>query len=82
MKLFLISQNQNNDYDTYDSAVVAASDEEAARQMDPGTGSPVKEWNRQYSSWCAGPEHVTVRYLGEAADGVEHGIVCASFNAG
>lgn len=31
MKLFLISQTQNNDYDTYDSAVVTAPDEETAK---------------------------------------------------
>ena len=81
MKLFLIAQEQNNDYDTYDSAVVAAPDEETAKQMAPGTGKPVKDWKKNYSAWCNGPEHVTVRYLGEAVD-VEQGVVCASFNAG
>jgi hypothetical protein len=80
MQLFLISQDQNKGYDTYDSAVVAAPDEETARQMNPETGSPVKDWKRNYSSWCNGPEHVTVRYLGEAVD-VEQGVVCSSFNA-
>lgn len=82
MKLFLISQEQNNDYDTYDSAVVAAPDEETARQMNPGTGKPVKDWSKRYSSWCYGPEHVIVRQIGEAAADVEQGVVCASFNAG
>ena len=81
MKLFLIKQDQNTDYDTYDSAVVAAPDEETAKKMDPGTGKPVEKWNANYSSWCNGPEYVTVRYLGEAVD-VEQGVVCASFNAG
>ena len=81
MKLFLIAQTQNEDYDTYDSAVVAAPDEETARQMDPATGKPMEDWRKDYNSWCNGPEHVTVRYLGEAAD-VEQGVVCASFNAG
>ena len=80
MKLFLISQEQNNEYDTYDSAVVAAPDESTARHMNPGNGKPMDEWD-QYNSWCLGPEHVTVRYLGEAVN-VEQGIVCASFNAG
>lgn len=80
MKLFLISQNQNEDYDTYDSAVVAALDEETARQTDPSTGGQ-KDWSDRYSSWCNGPQHITVRYLGEAVD-VDPGIVCASFNAG
>lgn len=31
MNLYLISQDVNNDYDTYDSAVVAAESEEEAR---------------------------------------------------
>lgn len=81
MKLFLISQDQNNDYDTYDSAVVAAPDEETAKQMNPANGKPMNKWDKIYSSWCNGPEHVTARYLGEAVD-VEQGVVCASFNAG
>lgn len=82
MKLFLISQDQNDDYDTYDSAVVAAADEETARQMNPANGKPMDEWDKKYNSWCNGLEHVTVRYLGEATGDVEQGVVCASFNAG
>lgn len=81
MKLFLISQTQNQKYDSYDSAVVSALDEETARQIDPSTGRQ-KDWSDRYSSWCDGPEHVAVRYLGDAIDGVKHGILCASFNAG
>lgn len=81
MKLFLISQDQNDDYDTYDSAVVAASDEETARSMDPANGKPIKKKNWGLS-WCDGPEYVTVRYLGEAVDDVEQGIICASYNSG
>ena len=82
MKLFLISQEQKKDYDTYDSAVVAAPDEDSARIIDPGTGNPMKDWKRGNYSWCDGPEHVVVRYLGEAADDVEQGVVCSSYNAG
>ena len=81
MKLFLISQEQNNDYDTYDSAVVAAPDEATARNMNPANGKPMDEWDMYYNMWCSGPEKVTVRYLGEAVD-VDPGVVCASFNAG
>ena len=35
LNLYLISQNVNNDYDTFDSAVVAARDEEDARSIHP-----------------------------------------------
>ena len=41
MKLFLISQKENNDYDTYDSAVVAAENEEIAKEMNPHNGLPM-----------------------------------------
>mgnify|MGYP001618598535 FL=1 len=83
MKLFLISQDQVSGYDTYDSAVVAASDEGTARNMNPsGDGEPMEWCRHSFSSWCSGPEHVVVRYLGEAAEDVEQGVVCASFNSG
>ena len=35
MKLYLISQDVNNDYDTYDSAVVVAKSEQDAREIHP-----------------------------------------------
>lgn len=83
MKLFLISQDENNDYDTYDSAVVCAPDEAAARLMDPGgnDGAPPR-WECKYSSWCSSPEKVAVQLIGDAAPGLPLGVVCASFNAG
>ena len=81
MKLFLISQSQNHDYDSYDSAVVAASNDKTARQMNPATGEPITDWENPFSTWCNDPKYVTVRYLGEAVD-VEQGVICASFNAG
>jgi len=81
MKHFLISQTENNDYDTYDSAVVAAESEEIARAMDPSDGNPM-EFGRSYSSWCRSLDDVSVEYLGEASDKVKQGVICASFNAG
>ena len=83
MKLFLISQTENDDYDTYDSAVVCAPDEDAARLMDPGkdNGTPA-DFGRQYSSWCSSADKVTVQLIGDAAPGLPLGVVCSSFNAG
>lgn len=89
MKLFLISQTQHNDYDTYDSAVVAAPDAETAKGMDPASGRQkdaavyaCEKWGYAYSSWCRSKDDVVVKYLGEAVDGIEQVVVCASFNAG
>lgn len=82
LKLFLISQTVNNGYDTYDSAVVCAPDEESARLTHPA--NYVKDWdgsNEAYSAWCA-VEDVQARYIGEAAPDMKPGVVCASFNAG
>lgn len=82
MKIYLISQTANNDYDTYDSAVVCAPDEETARNMNPSDGElmTAEEWKKRHSSWCASPEQVTVEYIGETNR--EQGLVLASFNAG
>lgn len=94
LKLYLISQTQADGYDTYDSAVVCAESEDQARNVDPsepyiGGGGAVmtrKLWKDRYGDeyalWCSGPEHVTVKYIGEAAPGLEIGVICASFNAG
>lgn len=86
MKLFLISQSENNGYDTYDSAVVCAPDEDTARMMDPGgeNGGLAKfESNHwRYTSWATSADKVNVELLGDAVKGLPIGVVCASFNAG
>lgn len=83
MNLYLISQSFNNDYDTYDSAVVAAKNEEDAKQVYPGDANKpedVERWRRM--NW-ASPEHVDVTYIGTAKPGTKAGtVICASFNAG
>ena len=85
MKLWLISQNSNDDYDTYDAAVVAAESDEEARHMNPRNGERM-DWtdaaSNQYGSWCSTPDAVLVCLIGEATPGTEAGVVLASFNAG
>jgi len=83
MNIYLISQDENNDYDTYDSAVVIAKDEHAARLTKPGGVRAGEVWNGtvdQYSSWTDA-KNVTVKFIGVSLSH-EPGIVCASFNAG
>ena len=85
MKLWLVSQNVATGYDTYDSAVVAAETEKDARETYPGEYTP-EGWPAQYldalfPDW-AHPDSVTAKYIGEAAEGVAAGVICASFNAG
>jgi hypothetical protein len=86
MKIYLISQGVNDDYDTYDSAVVCADNEEEARGMNPSGGQEVTD-NKDidgtpyFSAWCF-LKDVKAEYLGEAKEGSEKGVICASFNAG
>ena len=80
MKLWLISQEKNMEYDTYDSAVVAAETEAEARLIHPNG----HDWDGKataYDSWTAS-EFVKVEYIGVAKDGTKSGPICASFNAG
>lgn len=85
MKLFKISQNVNNGYDTFNSAVVIASSTEMAQLMHPRydeTAGVVPDGHDRwaYMEWPR-PEFVSVEYLGETAATMP-GIVCASYNAG
>jgi hypothetical protein len=79
MKLYMISQTKNNNYDTFDSAVVSAPDAETARTMHPESQFQYFECLNTHSTWCL-PEDVDVMYLGETD--LEQQIICASFNAG
>lgn len=76
MKLWLIEQNINNGYDTYDSAVVAAKTEEEARNIHP-------RGDNEWSDYCwVSPNKVSVSLIGNAIPKTNKGVICASFNAG
>jgi hypothetical protein len=82
LKLYRISQSVNNDYDTYDSAVVVARTEDEAQGIRPGGG----DWDDGccFQQWAASKPSVDVVYLGEASGDLENfgEINCASYNAG
>lgn len=86
MNLYLISQRVNNDYDTYDSAVVCASDEADAKTIHPGNredGTPEGSNSRDadYGTWTC-QSNVKVEFIGIAQKDMKRGVVLASFNAG
>jgi hypothetical protein len=95
MKLWLIEQDENSGYDTYDSAVVAAMTEDQAKRIHP-SGEPEKNWTDamefsdkwdswryQYSVWAHHPDNVKATVIGDAHASVSAGdVLCASFNAG
>jgi hypothetical protein len=85
MNLYKISQDANSGYDTFDSAVVCAENEEIARNMDPA-GSPdedlpnLMDWhNHPGCLWCESPDLVKVELIGSAAPKLPQGVICASF---
>jgi len=81
MNLYHISQTIRDGYDTYDSAVVAAPNEETAKTIHPD-GETLYPWIDTYNTWCQSPNQVSVKLIGVAAPNIQQGVVIASFNAG
>ena len=94
MNIYLVEQDVNNGYDTYDSFVVVAENEEIAKHTSPSGLYVWKNevWNFCYSdgtcepssqlNWCL-PSDVKVTLIGEADKKyTETTVLLASFNAG
>lgn len=79
MNLYLISRQPNHNYDTYDSAVVAAETPETAVTIHP-SGDQTDFSGYNYT-WCD-PQYVAATYIGVAEEGTTQGVILASFNAG
>jgi hypothetical protein len=92
MKLYIISRTSSPGFDAYDSAVVAAHNEEEARNMHPNgdvwvgrgyytDGIVDGQWN-SIDLWVE-PENVVVEYIGEASETIKKPcVVVSSYNAG
>lgn len=82
MFLFLLSQDIKNGYDTFDSVVVCAEDEDEARKIHPSRYvEKLEDWSKNYT-WANNKEQVEVKLIGKAADNIQKGVVLVSFNAG
>lgn len=81
MNLYLISQSAFDLDNHYDSAVVAAEDEAAARATHPG-GDGWNALDDVFSTWVRSDElHlISVKLLGAAFEAVAAGVICAHFN--
>ena len=94
MNLYLISQDVNVYYDSYDSAVVAAENSEDAAQIHPSG-----HWKWKMDGWhfvyideretepqtpddWATIADIHVALLGKANANIKRGVILASFNAG
>lgn len=80
MNLYLLTQDENSGYDSYDSCVVVATSPEDAILITPDNSL----WSdRFFDSWCSSPEQVTCTYIGIADGSLSEGsVICSSFNAG
>ena len=96
MNIYLLEQDEETGYDTYDSCVVIAESENAARNINPsqfathvkdgkwmGTYTKGGEYENESDSWVkySQIDQIKVTLLGVALEGKEAGVVCASFNA-
>jgi hypothetical protein len=96
MNIYLISQNKNTDYDTYDSAVVIAEDKFNARRIHPR--GDVSFFIDKWLVTCGKPEfhkyatdtwvdvkdidEVKVELVGKADKKYQKQcVICSSFNA-
>jgi hypothetical protein len=73
MNLYLISQNENNYYDTYEACVVCAVSKMSAQKMKPEEGDN--------GAWATKKENVKVEYLGKASGSMKAGFILKSFIA-
>lgn len=96
MNLYLLSQDANTGYDTYDSCVVAAVDHVTAARISPDNchvySVEQQSWMFSYAdgrtekdsnhAWVDDISLIKVEQIGIACEGVQQGVICASFNAG
>ena len=83
MNIYRITQEANVGYDTYDSAIVIANNEEKARKIHPSSNlhENVSDWYWE-TTWT-NPHNVIVEWICEYNGEYQNGtVLCASFNAG
>ena len=86
MNIYKISQDINKDYDTFDSAIVAAANENDARNIHPfrSVTNPEK-WDTYCELWVTKDQiHLLkVELIGKTIDeNCPAGVILASYNAG
>ncbi len=80
MKLYLLTQNTNLDYDTYDSLIVCAENKEEAKKIRPDKEK--RGECKTYGCWVCKIEDVQCREIWIASKWIEKWVILASFNAG
>ena len=75
MNLYLLSQNSNDDFDSYNFCVVCAKDEEDAKTISPDNG--VFEENKNYGLWVKTKDLIFCEKIGKASIHLKRGVIVA-----
>lgn len=83
MKLFLLKDLSAPKYEAFDAIIVAAESGKEAMLINPDGII----WDKQTKwgnckGWVDHPKDVIVKYIGQASDEIEQGVILASYNAG
>ena len=81
MNIYLLTQDVNVDWDTYDSAIVCAESEAEAVKFHPDGTFFDSMW-RAKCDWTKTSSDVKCKKIGVADKSIEKGVILASFNAG
>lgn len=92
MNLYLLTQAEEDGYDTFDSAIVAAETSAQAVAIHPDSdyhwNGVASQWQCDdgteafYHGWASNPANVAVTLIGTASPDLMAGVVLASFHAG
>ena len=82
MNLYLLSQEENINYDTFDSMVVCAKNKVIAKSFHPFGDGKIFEENEKWPSWAITKKGIKISLIGKASKKQLSGIICTSFNAG
>ena len=80
MNIYLLSQDVNKGYDTFNACVVGAESEEDAKTIAPTNCSMDDIYTT--STWARHTEDVKCKCIGKADPSIQRGLIIASFNAG
>lgn len=80
MKIYLLTQNDNNGYDTFDSIIVCAKNCADAKTIDPYDKQFIE--NEPWGDWAKKSSSIICKEIGTANKLQKRGVILASFNAG
>lgn len=83
-KIYLVKQDVNNEYDSYDSFIIACDNADQARNTNPEGlvyDENMEDWEFKRACWCM-PNDAEVELIGATDLYNENKVILASFNAG